>query len=428
MRPVAATPEAVQRLLALPRYATSGSEAMKPGLDRIRALLATMSNPERTFDTVLVAGTNGKGTTAAMIASVLGATGMRVGLHTSPHLVRVTERMRVDGREATPAWLAHAAQRYWPAIDDTGASFFEATLALSILFFAEQEVDVAVVEVGLGGRLDATNALPAVVSVITHIGLDHMEILGHTLAAIATEKAGIAKRGQPLVVGPLPGEALDAVRRVAERVRAPVILSNTASLPDAFQLPFPGLHMRTNARTALTACRELLGHLPPAHLVCRALEETVARTGLRGRLETVRESPLIMVDVGHNVSAVEAALQAVHPEQISVLVLGMARDKDAEAVGRLLVGRPGGAGGTRPKVWTVGVGVGIDASVDASIHAVPDPRGQTAAALAARLMKSGCAVARTFDTVSEALTETATGTLFMGSHHVVADVFRHVPD
>ncbi|PIQ63908.1 MAG: bifunctional folylpolyglutamate synthase/dihydrofolate synthase [Bacteroidetes bacterium CG12_big_fil_rev_8_21_14_0_65_60_17] len=437
------TAPALERLFALPRYATSGNAAMKPGLGRIKALLAAMGGPERTFDTVLVAGTNGKGTTAAMTASLLGATGMRVGLHTSPHLVRVTERMRVNGREAPDEWLGAATEKFWPLFLSVDASFFEATLALSVLYFAEQEVDVAVVEVGLGGRLDATNALPARVSVITHIGLDHMELLGGTLEAIAIEKAGIAKRGQPLVVGALADKALAAAGDVARRTRAVLVRAQDVLLPSPLALPFAGSHMQQNARTALATSQAYLGYSLRTDTARRALEETALRTGLRARLETLRENPRVLVDVGHNADAVSAALDVLSDLDSGsngLLVLGMLRDKDAEAVGRVLARwqarRPTSDQGASqtgagwPEVWATGLG-----SSDAGAFTdVPNHRGQSGAELAARLKREGCHVSRTLDDVMQAvvalgLTESGQAPatagrniLFMGSHLAAANV------
>ena len=197
-------------LLSLPRFTDAGHAAYKPGLERIRQILDAMGNPHDRFRSIHVAGTNGKGSTASMIASIGSSLGLRIGLHTSPHLVRITERMRIDGAPAPDEWLDSAVDMYRDGILAAGASFFEATVALSFLFFAENEVDFAVVEVGMGGRLDATNVLMPEVCVVTRIGLDHTEYLGNTLSEIAREKAGIAKRDRPLVLYPAPDEVVSA--------------------------------------------------------------------------------------------------------------------------------------------------------------------------------------------------------------------------
>ena len=209
------------RLLALPRFADAGAAAYKPGFERMRALLDALGEPQRASRAVHVAGTNGKGSTASLAASVAQAAGLRVGLHTSPHLVSLRERMRVDGEPASEAWLDAAVARLADALDEGGPSFFEATVALSLAYFAERGVDLAVVEVGLGGRLDATNVVEPVVSVVTHVGLDHTELLGETVELIAVEKAGIARPGVPFLHA-VEGPAADALEVEAARRGAPV--------------------------------------------------------------------------------------------------------------------------------------------------------------------------------------------------------------
>ncbi len=209
-------PEALAVLLDLPRWTDAGAAAYKPGLDRMRALLAAMGSPHLQYPALHVGGTNGKGSTASFTAAVLTASGRRVGLHTSPHLVALEERMRVDGVPASPHWLADAVGRFEGAFREVGPSFFEATTALAFLHFAEQRVDVAVVEVGLGGRLDATNVLTPLAGAVTNVGLDHTDILGTTVAAIAREKAGIAKPGVPFLTT-ATGEAAEVLE--AEAVR-----------------------------------------------------------------------------------------------------------------------------------------------------------------------------------------------------------------
>ena len=214
--------EAYEFLLGLPRYDKRGAAALRPGFERIEALLSRMNNPQHADPKVLVAGTNGKGSTSSMIASIGTAHGVRVGLHTSPHIRSVTERMRVDGQEADPKWLGDAVTRYRDAIEAIQPSFFEATLALSLLFFAKRKVEMAVVEVGLGGRLDATNFLSPVACAIAQIGFDHMDFLGDTLPKIAGEKAGILKPGVPAFTNNTDEAVLQTIRDRAEAVGAPL--------------------------------------------------------------------------------------------------------------------------------------------------------------------------------------------------------------
>ena len=341
-------------LFALPRFADVGAAAYNPGLDRMRTLLAAMGNPERAVPSVHVAGTNGKGSTSSMAASVAQAAGLRVGLHTSPHLLRVEERMRVDGVPAPAAWLAGAAERHAGLFERVGASFFEATTALSFLYFAESRVDLAVVEVGLGGRLDATNVLAPVVSVVTSVGLDHTDLLGDTLAAIAREKAGIAKPGVPLVhaveepdarasieaTARAAGAAPEAVRetcrvRVASAVPLALDLATPAADYGRVVVGLPGAHQAWNAALAVRAAEIAVPGLTP-DAVRTGLAEVAVRSGLRGRGEWV--APGVVLDVAHNDDGWRVAIAAARPEPPARLValVGLMADKDAPALARRL--------------------------------------------------------------------------------------------
>ncbi len=212
--------EALAVLDALPRFAEQGAAAYRPGLERMGALLGAMGRPHERFPSVHVGGTNGKGSTASMAAAIAAAAGLRVGLHTSPHLLDFSERLRLDGVPAPPEWIADAVARFRAAFGRVGPSFFEASAALALLYFAEADVDLAVVEVGLGGRLDATNVLAPRVAAVTNVSLDHTDLLGHTIAAIAREKAGIAKPGVPFLTA-AQGEALGVLRASALAAGAP---------------------------------------------------------------------------------------------------------------------------------------------------------------------------------------------------------------
>jgi dihydrofolate synthase/folylpolyglutamate synthase len=355
-------PSALDRLLALPRFADAGAGAYRPGLDRMRALLDGMGHPERAFPSVHVAGTNGKGSTSSLAASVAGAAGLRVGLHTSPHLLRVEERMRVDGVPAPAEWLGAAAARHADLFERVGPSFFEATTALAFLHFAEAAVDLAVVEVGLGGRLDATNVLTPVVSVITSIGLDHTDLLGETLPEIAREKAGVAKAGVPLLhaVADAPGsspgqaQARAAIEETAREAGAPVeAVRETCRVGVESDVPLglrlatpvadygrvdvglPGAHQAWNAALAVRAAELAVPGLAPA-AVRAGLAEVSAQSGLRGRGEEVR--PGIVLDVAHNDDGWRAALAAARPAPGGRLfaLVGVMADKDAAALARRL--------------------------------------------------------------------------------------------
>ncbi len=335
------------------------SHGIKPGLARTRALLNALGNPHRSFQAIHIGGTNGKGSTAAMMASVLGHRGFRVGLYTSPHLIEFTERIQVNGRVIPSDRVGALTETIRQASDarlSDPPTFFEATTVLAFAYFAEVGVDCAVVEVGLGGRFDATTVLTPLVSVITTIGLDHQEYLGTTLEAIACEKAGIIKQGVPVVVGRLASEPLSVIRHAAaEQEAACVVLGEDfdarGEAPDRFSYgglrwrydnlscPLPGRHQMDNAVCALAA-------LELVEARGLAVGEEAVREGLRvvrwpGRLELVSRRPDVWLDGAHNPQAADAL--ATHLTDMSVrrgpatpggliLVVGMMRDKDRTGV------------------------------------------------------------------------------------------------
>ena len=339
-----------RRLLTLPRFAHQAG-AYRPGLERMRALLAALGDPHRAFPSIHVAGTNGKGSTASLAASVAQAAGRRVGLHTSPHLETVRERMRVDGVPVPAEWLDAAVERLAEALGEVGPSFFEATVALSFLCFAEHDIDLAVVEVGLGGRLDATNVLTPEAAAVTHVGLDHTELLGDTLQAIAREKAGIAKPGVPFLHA-VAGPARSALEEEAARLGAPVELvrqscrvgpglATPAADYGAVEVGLPGAHQQWNAALAVRAvevCFGRLGWALPPDAVRVGLAEVGARAGLQGRGEPWAGDPRVVLDVAHNADGWRAALDALGGGPLWVLV-GVLADKDAGALADALHGR-----------------------------------------------------------------------------------------
>jgi len=322
-------------LLNLPQFANVADDAYAPGLSRMRTLLAAMGNPQEALRAVHVAGTNGKGSTSAMTAAIATAAGLRTGLHTSPHLTHVTQRMRVDGTPAPTDWLADAVDRYRPLFDRLEPSFFEITVALTFQYFAEQAVDLAVIEVGLGGRLDSTNVLAPALSIITHVDLDHTDILGDTLAAIAREKAGIIKPQTPVLSGVTQAEAQDAIAEVAAEQEAPLLrvrdevewTVNASGLGgsvmdvetplrryDDLRVSLAGAHQRANAALALRAAELVLPAVQDdPRPVCDGLRDVRRYTGFYGRVERLQDAPLIVVDVAHNPSGIRAALDAVAP-------------------------------------------------------------------------------------------------------------------
>lgn len=322
---------------------------IKLGLETMTALIARLGRPDTRYRILHIAGTNGKGSTAAMSAAMLQAAGHRVGLYTSPHLVEFSERIRVDGRMISEADIGRFAEVVQKAAEpDLSPTFFECTTAMALQYFAEAQVDVAVLEVGLGGRFDATNVVTPVACAVTTIALDHQEYLGTTLSSVAYEKAGIIKPLVPVVVGRMSDEARETIEQVAEERGAPLSRLGrefaVAGMPERFRFSgrtrrydnlvcsLSGAHQVDNCACALSLI-EAAGE--------RGLDvgETAVREGLRtvqwpGRLEVVDRTPLVVLDGAHNPAAAAAvaeymqAFRRVNPESRVILVLGMMRDKD----------------------------------------------------------------------------------------------------
>ncbi len=331
------------------------------GLDRMQGFLDGLGAPHRAFPSVHVGGTNGKFSTTRMVAEVLRAEGYRVGVTISPHLQQVNERMSVNGQDISDEELdallqdVDLARRAWARgqedmPEDRVLTYFEVVTAAAFLWFARQKVDVAVVEVGLGGRLDATNVVDAVVSAVVSIGLDHTDKLGPDLASIAAEKAGIFKSGRPAVLGPLKPPALRVVRAIAGERGTPLVepgegyrvkgrnhaftFTCGGTVLKDLSIPMLGEHQLENAGVALG----ILHHLPPQLAVSeRAIREGLAQVTLPGRIEWL--APDVLVDAAHNADGAARLadfLRELPRDRPRYLLLGMSSDKDARAVGAAL--------------------------------------------------------------------------------------------
>lgn len=303
----------------------SFGEAYKPGLERMEEFRELLGNPDRRYRTVHIAGTNGKGSTASMLASALAACGLKVGIYTSPHILDFRERMRiVDGRKSsadgpslvTEEYVYDFLTRYNDDLDRLQLSFFEITTGLAFRWFADMEVDWAVIETGLGGRLDSTNVITPELSVITSIGLDHCDLLGNTLEEIAAEKAGIIKKGVPVVVGGHPAEEVAAVfRKKAGEMQSRIVFADVVQpslWKDHSSFIMEGMDLRggyqeMNLRTVL-ASLDVLGQLSPELRItgmetAEAIMHTAVRTGFHGRWERLSTCPDVICDIGHNAAA-----------------------------------------------------------------------------------------------------------------------------
>lgn len=295
--------EARTRLYSLEHW------GIKLGLDNIREFCERLGNPQNRFLAVHIAGTNGKGSTSAYLDSILRAAGYRVGRYTSPHLRDFRERIHINGKPVSATQVARFVDRHWGLIVEKKYSYFEVTTALAFDAFANAKVDIAVVEVGLGGRFDATNVIDPILSVITRIARDHEHVLGHTAGEIAFEKAGIIKTGVPVVIGPLVDEAEARIREVADERLAPVwtahellsVVESTPYLPSPSKLlkaPLAGVHQLTNLAIALASARVLDG--AGIELTGEAVRAGVAGTRWAARFQIDSGTPTVVYDAGHN--------------------------------------------------------------------------------------------------------------------------------
>lgn len=345
----------------LPMFQRIGAAAIRADLTNTRRLCAILDHPESKFRSVHVAGTNGKGSTSHMLASILQSAGYKTGLYTSPHLREFTERIRVNGVEVDREFIVDFVNRMDPYIREVKPSFFEITVAMAFEYFAREVVDIAVIEVGLGGRLDSTNVIMPEVSVITNIGWDHKDILGDTLEAIAGEKAGIIKPGRPVIVS----ERQPAVEHVflsrARELGSPItfasdniraffsgepgsaictIIKDGDTFLAGVRLPLRGIYQEKNVPGVIAAAEMLSGSGFPIgrEAVRHGLENVVSQTGLKGRWQQLRDRPKVICDTGHNIDGVREVLRQVQREQFDRLhlVWGMVRDKDISGILALL--------------------------------------------------------------------------------------------
>lgn len=304
-----------------------GSNAYKPGLDGMRAFDSALGRPGEKIRAIHVAGTNGKGSVSSMLAAALSAEGLRVGLYTSPHLVDFRERIKIieDG-----AFRMIPREYVFDFVNGSkldGLSFFEITTGMAFRWFADEEVDIAVIETGLGGRLDSTNILTPELSIVTSIGLDHCALLGNTRSLIAAEKGGIFKPGVPALAWGRDPETAGVFEKIASDVHCPLFFAEDFETRD-LALDLEGPYQADNLRTALAAL-EILGIDCPDEALCNA----AAITGLRGRWEKVYDNPMVICDIGHNPPALEINFRKLKESGKRLLIVfGVMKDKDLAAI------------------------------------------------------------------------------------------------
>jgi dihydrofolate synthase/folylpolyglutamate synthase len=346
----------------LPMYQRSGAAAYKNNLDNTWRLDEWFGHPHKAFMSIHVAGTNGKGSVSHMLASILQEAGYKTGLYTSPHLVDFRERIRINGIMIPQEEVVDFVIKNKQVISDVAPSFFEMTVAMAFDYFAREKIEVAVIETGLGGRLDSTNIVDPVLSIITNIGLDHTALLGSTLPLIAAEKAGIIKSGKPVVIGRRQAETLPVFEQKAEEMHAPLVMADEALSVDLLKhhqqsqtvqvlkkgkvyldnliLPLPGNYQLENLRTVVASVLELVGQglkVSEAHVRVGILG-VVTNTGLKGRWQVLSSQPLTICDTGHNedgIRRIVEQLQTIKYQQLHV-VLGMVSDKEVDQILALL--------------------------------------------------------------------------------------------
>ncbi len=333
------TEEALEKLFSLHQF------GVKLGLDNVVELFEHIGNPQKKLKAIHIAGSNGKGSTASFTASILKEAGYKVGLYTSPHFVRYNERIRVNGVTIPDDYVAGFLDGLWEYIEEKGSTFFEVTTALAFQYFVDMNVDYAVIETGLGGRLDATNVLDPVASVITTISHEHSHILGNTLHEIALEKAGIIKPGRESFIGFMEPEAEAALlSKCAENNSKSFLLKNFTQVDEdsanividefhcsVYDLPLKGKHQFANSALAILTLNKALG-LTDWDIIKKGLKNVLTNSGLQGRYEKIKTSPTLLIDAAHNIEGIESFTHEFKKEYKSYtkrkLIFGAMKDKE----------------------------------------------------------------------------------------------------
>lgn len=347
--------EAIDYLYSrLPMFTRDGASAYKKDLDRTIALCDALGNPQNKYKTIHVGGTNGKGSSSHMLASILNAAGYKTGLYTSPHLVDFRERIRVNGQPIDAQFVVDYVNNQKELIEEVQPSFFEATVAMAFDYFAHEQVDVAIIEVGLGGRLDSTNIIHPELSLITNIGMDHMNLLGDTIEAIAREKAGIIKPHTPVVISETNPKTASIFMERAKEENSAIIFADqmfqakrlskdnnvqrieisSNGNKQVFDLDLTGSYQLKNVVGVLSVVEELrkLGYVLTDLHLRDGLSQVQKRTGLQGRWQTLSLDPLVICDTGHNEDGIKEViknLNEVHFKQLH-MVIGAMKDKDLD--------------------------------------------------------------------------------------------------
>ena len=316
-------------------YQRVGQSAYKADLNATINLANYLNNPEKSFKSVHVAGTNGKGSTSHMLASVFQEAGYKTGLYTSPHLKDFRERIKINGKMIPKKYVSEFVEMHRPFFENNQLSFFEMTVGLAFDYFRREKVDIAIIEVGMGGRLDSTNIITPEVSVITNIGLDHTQFLGNTLEKVASEKGGIVKEGIPVVIGETLLETKQVFQQIASERYAPITFAEIIDSSD-YTSDLKGFYQGRNIKTVLATLRTLQenGWNISEENIKNGLLNTIKNTGLMGRWQVLSESPKVICDTAHNKDGLQLIMEQLAAENYENLhiVLGVVNDKDLGTV------------------------------------------------------------------------------------------------
>jgi dihydrofolate synthase/folylpolyglutamate synthase len=316
----------------LPMYQRQGKTAFKKDLTNISAFCGELKNPQNKFASIHVGGTNGKGSTSHIISSILQEAGYKVGLYTSPHLKNFTERIRINGEEVSRNFVVDFITNNKHFLETQQLSFFEMTVGLAFAYFAKQNVDIAIIEVGLGGRLDSTNIIHPEVAVITNIGYDHMQFLGETLPEIAVEKAGIIKQNTPIIIGEKQDSVVDVFVQKATQMNADIYFASDKKYD--YESDLLGSYQEKNMSTGIHAVKALKGYVISESHIINGLKNVVQNTNFRGRWQILQYKPLVICDTAHNREGLSYVMNQLASLSFNKLhiVLGVVNDKKLDDV------------------------------------------------------------------------------------------------
>ena len=313
----------------LPMYQQKGKSAYKNKLDNSINFAAYLANPEEKFKSIHVAGTNGKSSSSHMLASILQEAGYKVGLYTSPHLKDFRERIKINGEKIAKKTVKKFIAKHKPFLEAHRLSFFEMTVGMAYAYFTDKKVDIAIIEVGLGGRLDSTNIIRPEISLITNIGLDHKQLLGDTLEKIAIEKAGIIKKGIPVIISETQAQTTSVFKMIASQKKANILFADQESF-NSYKTDLLGSYQTKNVKGVLASLDSLKGFKVSKKHITKGLLNVVSNTGLLGRWQLLGKTPDIICDIAHNKEGLSLVLNQIKKQKFAKLhiVLGFVEDKE----------------------------------------------------------------------------------------------------